>query len=106
MQRVVQNEDPLRESDRGLRAGDEHEIARQIRAIEAIGARHGIKVVFIVPPVYETDRHDSVVNQIFNRALTLVLISPIIDHRGMHSNLRALQKWDPPITSVLPYRGR
>ena len=83
---VVQNENPLRESDRGLRAGDEHEIARQIRHIGAIGAAHGIKVVFIVPPVYETDRHNSVVNQIFNRALTLVPDIPIIDHRGMHSN--------------------
>ena len=51
----------------------------QMRAIEAIGARHGIKVVFIVPPVYETDRHDSVVNQIFNRALTLV--PDIANHR-------------------------
>ena len=84
---VVQNESPLRESDRGLRAGDEREIAQQLQAIEAIGARHGIKVVFIVPPVYETDRHDSVVNQIFNRALTLAPDIVIIDHRGMHSNL-------------------
>jgi hypothetical protein len=83
---VVQNEDPLRASDRGLRAGDEVEIARQMRAIEAIGVRHGIKVVFIVPPVYETDRHDSVVNQIFNRALTLVPDIPIIDNRGMHND--------------------
>ena len=83
---VVQNEDPLRASDRGLRAGDEVEIARQMRAIESIGARHGIKVVFIVPPVFETDRHDSVVNQIFDRALTLVPDIPIVDNRGMHAD--------------------
>ena len=83
---IVQNEDPLGESDRGLRAGDEREIAHQMRAIEAIGARHGIKVVFIVPPVYETDRHESVVNQIFDRALTLVPEIAILDHRSMHSD--------------------
>ena len=83
---IVQNEDPLRETERALRAGDEREIARQMRAINAVGARHGIKVVFIVPPVYETDRHDSIVNQIFSGALALVPDIAVIDHRGMHSN--------------------
>jgi len=83
---IVQNEDPLRESERGLRAGDELEIARQMRAIRAIGARHGIKTVFIVPPVYETDRHDSIVNQIFSRALALVPDIAVIDHRNMGGN--------------------
>jgi hypothetical protein len=83
---VVQNEDPLRETERALRAGDEREIARQMRAINAVGARHGIKVVFIVPPVYETDRHDSIVNQIFSGALALVPDIAVIDNRGMRSN--------------------
>ena len=81
-----QNEDPLGNTERGLRAGDEREIARQMRAINMIGARHDIKVVFIVPPVYETDRHESMVNQIFGGALAHVPRSPVIDHRGMHSN--------------------
>jgi hypothetical protein len=91
---VVQNEDPLRETERALRAGDEREIARQMRAINAVGARHGIKVVFIVPPVYETDRHDSIVNQIFSGALALVPDIAVIDHRGMRSNtLSATGRW-------------
>jgi hypothetical protein len=81
----VQNENPLKESERALRAGDEREISRQMRAINAIGARHGVNVVFIVPPVYETDRHDSVVNQIFNRAIALVEDVAVIDHRHMRS---------------------
>jgi hypothetical protein len=80
---IVQNEDPLKESNRALRAGDEREIARQMRAIQAVGARHNIKTVFIVPPVYETDRHDSTVNQIFSRALALVPDIAVIDHRNM-----------------------
>jgi hypothetical protein len=83
---IVQNEDPLRESERALRAGDEREIARQMRAIDAVGARHGIKTVFIVPPVYETDRHDSIVNQIFSRALALVPDIALVDHRNMGGN--------------------
>ena len=83
---IVQNEDPLRESERGLRGGDEREIARQMRAITAVGVRHGINVVFFIPPVYETDRHDSVVNVIFNRALVLVPDITVIDHRYMHNN--------------------
>jgi hypothetical protein len=83
---IVQNEDPLRESERGLRAGDEHEIARQMWAINAVGARLGIKVVFLVPPVFETDRHNSIVNQILDRALAIVPELAIIDHRNVHSN--------------------
>lgn len=83
---IVQNEDPLRETERALRAGDERKIAHQMRAVNAIGARHGIKVVFIVPPVYETDRHNSIVNQIFSSALALVPDIAVIDHRGMHNN--------------------
>lgn len=37
-------------------------------------------------PVYETDRHDSVVKQIFNRALALVPDIAIIDNRDMHAD--------------------
>jgi hypothetical protein len=85
-QTLVQNEDPLRESERGLRAGDEREIARQMRAINTVAARHGIKMAFIVPPVYETDRHDSIVNQIFSRALALVPDIAVIDERNMCSD--------------------
>src|SRR5262245_24902257 len=45
-------------------------------AIDAVGRRHGVKVVFLVPPVHETDRRDSVVNRIFDRALALARMSP------------------------------
>jgi hypothetical protein len=99
---IVRNEDPFRESERALRAGDEREIARQMRAINAVGARHGIKVVFIVPPVYETDRHDSIVNQIFSRALALAPDVAVIDHRNMRSNPSHFRNWFHP--SPLYYR--
>jgi len=83
---IVQNENPLKEADRALRAGDERAIAREMRAIDAIGAHHGVQVVFIVPPVYETDRQDSIVNRIFDHTLALAPDVAIIDHRSMHSD--------------------
>lgn len=83
----VKNEDPLKSADRGIKAGDEREIAHYIEAINDVGSRHGVRVVFIVPPVYETDRHDSVVNQVFDRALRLVPSRiMILDHRGLHDD--------------------
>jgi len=57
-----------------------------MRAIDAIGVHHGVQVVFIVPPVYETDRHDSVVNRIFDRALAPATDVIVIDHRSMRND--------------------
>lgn len=84
--RLVQNEDPLKETERGLAAGDENEIARQMRAIDAIGRRHNIRLVFVIPPAYESDRNDSVVNQVFDRGLALVPELAVIDDRKKHSD--------------------
>lgn len=83
---LVHNEDPLRDNDRGLGAGDDVEIAAHMRAIESVGRRNDIKVVFIVPPVYETDRRDSVVNQIFNRALARIPDIAVIDDRDARTD--------------------
>jgi hypothetical protein len=82
----LKNEDPLSASDRGLRPGDEYEIARQMHAIDAVGRRQNTKVAFFIPPVFESDRHDSVVNQIFDRALALVPDMTIVDNRNMHDD--------------------
>jgi hypothetical protein len=80
---LVRDENPLKEADRGLNAGDERRIAHYLRAIDAIGRRHGVAVVFMVPPVYESDRRNSVVNQVFDRALALAPGIAIIDDRGL-----------------------
>jgi hypothetical protein len=82
----MRNHDPLLEVDRDLRAGDEGEIARHLLAIDEIGRRNRIRVVFLVTPVFETDRRDSVVNQVFDRALALTPGLEIIDHRHMHDD--------------------
>jgi hypothetical protein len=83
---LVLDKDLLRDADRGLAAGDEYEIARLMRAIDAIGRRHGIPLTFVIPPAYESDRSGSVVNQIFNRGLALVADLSVIDDREKHSD--------------------
>ena len=82
----ILDEHPLKESERGLRSGDEAEIARHMRAIHEVGRQHGIRVVFIVPPVYELDRRGSVVNRIFDQTLTLVPGIDVLDHRHLHAD--------------------
>ena len=82
----VRDQDTLLASERGLNAGDETQIARQMRAIAAIGERHGIKTVFVVPPAYESNRADSVVNQVFDRGLALAPELTVIDDRGLHDD--------------------
>ena len=82
----VLDENPLKESDRGLRAGDEVVIAGHLRAINGVGHRTGVRIVFLVPPVYESDRRDSIVNRIFDRALALVPGIDVLDHRHLHAD--------------------
>ena len=83
---LILDEYRLDEKERGLNSGDESEIAGQMRAIAALGARHGVKVAFVVPPAFESNRDDSVVNQVFNRALALAPELTVIDHRQLRSD--------------------
>jgi hypothetical protein len=80
------NQDPLDPEDRGLHAGDEAAIVRDLRAIDEIGRRSGAPVVFLVTPVYETDRSDSPVNRVLDRALERAPELVVIDDRGLHSD--------------------
>jgi peptidoglycan/xylan/chitin deacetylase (PgdA/CDA1 family) len=92
----IRNENPLKDTERALNAGDEDKIAYYLHAIDAIGRRHGVKIVFIVPPVYETDRHDSIVNQIFDRALILAPDIAIIDTRSWHGDATLFYDYNHP----------
>jgi len=83
---LIQDEDPLRDTERGINAGDEQAIARQMQAIDALGRRNAVKVAFVVPPAYETDRRNSVVNQVFDRALALVPDLTVVDDRDMRTD--------------------
>lgn len=82
----ILDEYPLNESERDLGPGEEADIARYIQAIHQVAHEHGIKIVFIVPPVYESDRRESLVNRIFDRALTLIPGIEVLDHRHLHTD--------------------
>ncbi len=84
--RLIKDQDPLIDSQRGLVSGDEYEIARQFRLIDAVGRRHGVRVVFFLPPTYESNRDDSVVNQVFNRALALIPEVAVVDDRKIRGD--------------------
>jgi len=83
---LVLQDQPLPEAGRGLHAGDERAIAANLQAINQVAGRHGATVVFLITPVFETDRSDSVVNQVFDRALALAPELEVIDHRGLHDD--------------------
>jgi hypothetical protein len=83
---LIRDEDPLEPKDRGLKADDAAEIAKDLRAIDAVGRRNGVKVAFVITPVYETDRRDSVVNQILDRGLALAPDLTVIDDRGARTD--------------------
>jgi hypothetical protein len=60
--------------------GDEGRIAAYMRDIMELGKRNGRRVVFLIPPVYESIR-ESMADQVFDRALRLVPEAHVIDHR-------------------------
>jgi hypothetical protein len=94
--RLVRNEERLLESKRHLRGGDEYEIARQLRAIDDVGRRNSVNVVFLLPPGFESIRENSVVNQIFDRGLALAPGLTIVDDRAMHDDPSLFLEYDHP----------
>ena len=77
------DENALTDKERHLKYGDEDQIADYMRKIAALGAARGVRVVFVIPPVYESDR-PSIVNEIFSAALRQVPDVEVIDHRGRY----------------------
>jgi len=76
------NENPLIRGKSELSYGDERLIAQYIKDIYDIGVRKGKNVIFIIPPVYEADRKDSIPNIIFSSALDVLPDEiKVIDHR-------------------------
>ncbi len=76
------NKNPLIREKSKLSYGDERLIAQYIKDIYNIGVSKGKKVVFIIPPVYETDRKDSIPNIILSSALDVLPDEiEVIDHK-------------------------
>ena len=97
---LVRDENPLGAIDRNinqrvLRSGDEAEVASLLMQIDKIGRDAGRRVVFIVPPVYESERA-SIVDTIFSRALRLAPQVTMIDHRGMRDDPANFVHYDHP----------
>lgn len=78
-----------------LRDGDEKKIAALMMEIDRIVKRDGRKVVFLVPPIYESDR-PSLVNKIFSKALTLAKSVNVIDHRFLRLDSSYFWAFDHP----------
>jgi hypothetical protein len=92
---VVLNENPLDARRTGLHDGDEKIIAGTLQAIARIGERAGRKVVFLIPPVHETDRIGAS-DLVFSAALRLVPHLDVIDDRRAHREKENFWEYDHP----------
>ena len=78
--------------------GDEREIAGYMRAIDAVGDRNGVPVIFLIPPVFESERF-STVDVVFQMALDLAPGLAVIDHRHSHIEPGNFVNYDHPAPS-------
>jgi hypothetical protein len=97
---LVRNENPLGAigrniNQRVLQAGDEDDIERVMRDIDAIGKRNNRRVAFVVPPVYETER-PSPVDTVLTRALQRVTDLSVLDHRHLRDDPSLFVHYDHP----------
>lgn len=76
------NEDEVDNGSSKLSHGDDWIIANYMRQIADLGERAGIKVVFVILPLYESpERWESRVNKIMDYALDRVSRLNVVDHR-------------------------
>jgi hypothetical protein len=92
---VALNENALDARRTGLHDGDEKIIAATMEAISQIGQRTGRMVVFLIPPVHETDRIGAS-DLVFSGALRLVPHLNVIDHRREHREKENFWEYDHP----------
>lgn len=104
---LLLNMNPLNENSRALRLGDENLIASYMRAIDAVVDDAGRKAVFIIPPVYETER-PSAVDNVFSAALKLVPELNVVDHRHIPErfDLKFYVSYDHPAPSYFEFLVR
>lgn len=89
------DENDVNARKRALSFGDEKRIAALMRSIDAAISASGRKCVFLIPPVYETERQ-TIVDQIFDKALSLVPNLTVIDHRHLRLPENAYLGYDHP----------
>ena len=91
----VLDENPLDARRTALHSGDDVRIAEVMRAIDAIGKRGGRKVVFLIPPVHETDRIGAA-DAVFSAALARVPELDVLDHRHQYKQKENFREYDHP----------
>jgi hypothetical protein len=87
------NENELSEKDRYLNPGDETDIARYMTEAAEIAKRNNIKIAFLIPPVFESDRY-STVDEVMTKALALVPQLTVLDHRHKHREAENFFNYD------------
>jgi hypothetical protein len=92
---LVLNENPLDSRRTALHVGDDEQIANVMRAIEGIGRRTGRKVLFLIPPVYETKR-PSPADDLFSAALARVPELNVLDQRHQYNERKNFIVYDHP----------
>ncbi|MEE9386239.1 MAG: hypothetical protein V3V08_22740 [Nannocystaceae bacterium] len=81
---LVLNQVDMGSDNRGLVAGDEDRIAGYMRDIDELLSDGHRRVVFLIPPVYESERA-SFVDGVMTRALDSVPELEVVDHRHRHA---------------------
>lgn len=99
---LVKNENPLDPNKRFLRFGDDRTIANYMQEISQIVAGSGARVVFVVPPVFESNR-ESIVDSVFTKALTHMPKLSVIDHRKLEPKKSYFINYDHPGPEYFQY---
>lgn len=106
-----QNEEAVEVESKWLRSGDEKAIAGFMEKIHQLVTTRGRKMVFLIPPVYETEREGGP-DRIVTRALALVPHIPVVDDRRAVREAQYFVNYDHPspayydrLAGVLRARG-
>lgn len=94
-EKLIQNENALNPAHLQLAASDAAKIAEAMQDIDAFVRQAGAHAVFLIPPVYETERA-SLADDIVNDALGRTRNLDIIDHRKSYREAKYFVGYDHP----------
>ena len=89
------NQNPLDNSELHLNQGDSKILKKELDTIIQLAERNALKIVILIPPVYEVERY-SIVNQIVDNALKDIPEKFIIDHRRLYLSRDFFINYDHP----------
>ncbi len=89
------NQNPLNNSELGLNQGDSNILTKELNALIKLADRNNLKILFIIPPVYELERF-SIVNEIVDDAIKDISKKLIIDDRRLYLSRDFFINYDHP----------